>query len=931
MKLIIWFYVSILFITSIMADENLTETDINKSISKSIELKDDELKLMYQVFIYKTDLESAYKVAKKALKLYPNDLEWHQKMAEVAQWTDRAQEAMKHLIVIYKAKPSNEIREKLIQSTLDNSQYEKAAPLIKSKLLENPSKTNIDTFSYIWEKAGKSEEAADILYNIYKTDSNNIYALEDALRLYMDSKNLSKTKELISSIETDGIKSSKISSLITYYYYNSNDLKSLYNTLIQTKNQLPNDEAYLRKISDLGWYLGDRNKAINASIRLEEMGKAKLQDYERIISQSDTHPTRTMNSALRAWNIYHKPYFFYTYAYLSLEHKKYASLVKELNKVESSSSNFRLFNSNPLYYMIKAQALQEKGDHKGVKRALLKAKKLKPNDPEIMSTLLWFYMDIRDARGLKNLVFEIEKHTPSYSLFLPLATAHFYLQRSDKAMLYVSKILEQEPNNIDLKFLYSYILQVQNEPQAAMKQTKEIYDLLEKKRAKKPSLMREQQFLDRYLRSAMYIINPDSFIKLLKESKPYLDETHYGNISLFWAQRHNAQEQANMILQHAKNIEPWMKLNQALQLRDHISLQDLLYRYYLELPVSDSVNAAKASGNIAFGYTLAFEGLSANSKNELLYLELKQYAEVHADLLEVETSYLGRGILDQKYLDIENRTYLARGFWLIVSGQLVSNSVTDYETLATVPDEESMGTIMLKKEFDNGIVSIGGGYRDAMTGNAFALAELDWKLSNRFNLKLKGGYQSKAQETTYLMLGGNKDFFSGEISYRLLPSTQFVVSHEESSYNSQDDVDLGDGSRTRIIIRRNFRIGYPDISTSLFAEFGRYDESSGSRGVIDTLMPVPTYALPDDYDIYGLNISYGMQQTNIYTGVWRPYAEVAPLYNSTTDEINLALRGGVAGSIYNQDHLIFGFDYAQAVNGTQESYFKLFLNYKLLY
>ena len=183
---------------------------------------------------------------------------------------------------------------------------------------------------------------------------------------------------------------------------------------------------------------------------------------------------------------------------------------------------------------------------------------------------------------LKQLLFEIdERGSVAPVLWLPLASGHFNLQHPDRALVYVNQLLKHNPENIDIRFLYAYILQIQNETDGFMKQMRLIYHQLESKRNVNPLLMKQQVFLDNYLKSAMYIVNPDDFEAMLRKSKKYLDKTHYENLTLDWSLRNNAHEQANMILNKMHTVEPWMKLNKALHFKDHTRLQDLLYQYYM--------------------------------------------------------------------------------------------------------------------------------------------------------------------------------------------------------------------------------------------------------------------------------------------------------------------------------------------------------------
>jgi len=894
-------------------------------------LRQDELKLMYQVFNYRSDLESAYKVAKQALKQYPNDPYWHQKAAEVCQWTGRSEEAMEHLRYVYMASPSKKLREKLIRYSMDAYQYETAMPLVKERLFESPTKKNIDTFLYIWEQAGEPEKAAAILSRLYEKDSSLKYALEQALRLYLDLGSVEEAGKIVKRMEAVSFNSSDALSLRAYYYYLKQDLDRVYEIL--KKGSDIHNAHYLRQLSDIGWYLGKKKEASRASAYLDAMGKATLQDYERMVAVSANNPAVAMKAALKAWHLYKKSYFFMTFVYLSIEQGEYEAVYPLLKEFEKNAKHDKHFKMDAAYYLMKAQIYLHTNHPEEAKSALLQAKKFAPGNPEIEAALLWYYMDNKYTGELREMIFEIEERgSISPRLWLPLASGHFTLQHSDRAAMYVKRLLKEHPDNTDIRFLYAYILQVQNETAAFMKQMKIIYASLEAKRQRDPSVMRDQQFLDPYLKSAMYLVNPDTFERMLLESRPYLDTIRYKQLSYLWAVRNNAAEQANMILSTMKKREPWMLLNRALYFKDISGVQELLYRYYTELPSRDRVTAARESGNLAFAYTLAFDGLEQNREDEALYRQFKLYSEMRADRFDLLGGYLGRaGALKQRHIGIKNRNYLGEGVWIELVAKNVKSTVSDRNILSDVPEHELVVGMRLKKELDRGSVSLGAGYRNAMKSYYNAEASLNWKWGDRWHIDLEGKWHGMASETIYTLLGGYKDFLSAAVSFQYLPSTQLFFSADYASFHSQDGVNLGSGEHYMLRWQYLLRQGYPDLAGGVFAEYGTYDETSGSRGVIDRMMPYTFKALPDDFANIGLSLQYGLQNENSYTRVWRPYAEFTPIYNCISHDFSFAIRGGIGGNIWNQDHLVVGFDYNQAVNGTDEKSFGLFIYYRLLY
>ena len=188
-----------------------------------------------------------------------------------------------------------------------------------------------------------------------------------------------------------------------------------------------------------------------------------------------------------------------------------------------------------------------------------------------------------------------------------------------------------------------------------------------------------------------------------------------------------------------------------------------------------------------------------------------------------------------------------------------------------------------------------------------------------------------ALESTQLLLGGKKDMLALGLMWSILDSTQLEFIYEKCYYTSQDEVDLGDGDYGRFGISHQIRNGYPDLRVGAFMDFGLYDETTGSRGVIDELQADDYKVLPNDFYNLGVVFSYGMANADDYTRVWRPYFEIYPYYNSYEESYNFGLNAGYGGKIWHQDHLIFGASYTESVNGIGGKIFELFLDYHFMY
>ena len=203
----------------------------------------------------------------------------------------------------------------------------------------------------------------------------------------------------------------------------------------------------------------------------------------------------------------------------------------------------------------------------------------------------------------------------------------------------------------------------------------------------------------------------------------------------------------------------------------------------------------------------------------------------------------------------------------------------------------------------------------------------------------KGNYRMlirnlrKMEENKQLNIGNvsrsfsKKDMISFDFKWDILYSTSLEFKYEIDEYTSQDDVDLGSGDYQRMIFGHQIRNGYPDMRISTFIDHGKYSETSGSRGVIDELQFGVYPVLPEEFYNIGVNFAYGMENSRLYTRVWRPYFEMGTYYNSVQRGLSFSVNGGYGGKLWNQDHLVVGGSFSNSLNGTGGNIFEIFLTW----
>ncbi|NPA59848.1 MAG: tetratricopeptide repeat protein [Epsilonproteobacteria bacterium] len=916
---------------------------------------DEELKLMLQVFLYKGDLENAYKVASIGYNQNKTSYYWNQKMAEICQWTNRSARSMKHLRIMYEKRYDKKIEDKLIAYGSSNYQYEEIEPLVVNRARKNPTEENIDLMIKVYKEIGLPEKVVKVLDTEYRKNPKNKMLLTKALDLSLEIGDLELSKKYVNMIEQKESYTLKDAYLVAKYYYVTHDIPKAYENILQTdvkervlskkenkideirdikhELKLTDEDKYYQLKSDLGWYLQDNINAAISSKYLMYLGKARLVDYERIAFVYQKLDSKLARIAIKkAYKEYKLSYLFYSFANEAINSKTYDELNELIKEIDAEHSP--LVNDS-LFWIIKSQVYAHYKQKDLEKEALLHALKIDPDNYQTKLTLLWYFLDEKDIQKVKIILTEMaEDKNLDSSLYFPMAGAYFDINEINIASYYTQKLLHS--NNrvtklIEFKFLQAYIYQIQNNEPAFKSYMKEIVHDLKEQAKKDPELKKQDRWLSNYLRSSMYILHPDKFEKKLKKAKKYMTKKNYDEIAYSWAVKNNAYEKSLKIYNKMATKELWVRLSNNMIFQDHSKIENLLDWYLKSLSMGDKSQATEQDGQVALSQSVTFNGLQRNDDNQNAYIHHRDLSKRRSDDLKVKIAYLDRDPLVQDYINVYNRTYLQNAWYLYTGANFFINKSVDKTLLINVPNNTIEGSLGIRKIYDRGYLQANLKYYDSMRSYFGGSLEGKYRFSTDIVGKLILAKNRNAQDTTQLVLGGKKDMLSVDLTWNILNSTSIDLLHEQNRFDSQDGIYLGKGEYSRIDIQQQIRNGYPDIRIGVFYDFNHYKETSGTRGVIDRLQVKQYAILPSDFWNIGLNFSYGMQNSEAYTRVWRPYFEFTPYYTSETDDYNFGFNVGYGGKVWHQDHMSIGGSYSKSVNGLSGTVFELYLKYQFMY
>jgi polysaccharide biosynthesis protein PelB len=905
---------------------------VHAKVEFTMQTDEKKLKTMLKVFLYSSDLDNARKVAEIAYKRNKQSLFWNQKMADIAKWSGRTDEAFKYMSFLYKKRPTTKLRDTLISYALADYQYEAIEYLVAEKALQEPTKENIMQMIFLHEQIGYPEKSAQLLEKAYRKDRSKSIYLTMVLKIYLEIGDFDATKRIINMINKAGLRTTQTAELEARFYYLKHDMTSAYKALL-LKDKAEGSDKYYQLLSDFSWYMQDRNNALKASIELFKKGSARLVDYQRIVAVYSKNDAKiALNAVKSSYEKHRKAALFYTYADKAMEYNLYDDLD---SLFEWAKKNKLPLYDDQQYWLIKSKIYAHNKQSKQEKEALLHAMKLGGENKSTSLKLLWFFIQSKNSETLKNVLQDLH-NDPSLvpSFYFPMASAYFNLNDINKAAYYLDKLIKRgssETKQVEFKFLKAYIYQAQNRQEAFKMSMQEIVDELKVLKKQNPKLKKDSEFLSAYLRASLFVLHPDSFEKKLHESKRYLSQKLYDDLSYSWAVYHHEYEKSLEIFHKMATKDLWIRFSQGLIFQEHTKISSMLDTELKKLSLSEAANAAYLEGEFSLAESLNFEVASLNDESQAAYLQHLDLVKASSDTLDIKSALLQRSPLTQKLLQVHHTNKLGGNYSYDLGFDYAYNKTEDSTTLFTVPKSTIKGNMALRKKSKRSLIELDLDFHHAMEDYAAFSFRGDYHLSTDLYTTLKMALNHEALESSQLMLAGKKDLISLELSWKILSSSTITLLQERNSYFAQDNTYLGEGDYTRLIATQQIRLGYPDIKYGAFYDRGSYWESSGSHGTLDKLQPTTFGVLPEDFENMGLIFSYGMANRVSYTRVWRPYFELTPYKNQVTGDYTLGFNVGLGGKVWHQDHLSIGASYSKSISGIDGNIFELYIDYKFLY
>ncbi len=896
-------------------------------------LDDEEMRLMYKAFIFSKDLPHAYKIAKKALKVYPKSLFWHEKMGEVALWSNKSNEAMNHITYLYNQTQDKHLADKLIQQLLATYQYKKALPIIKKEY--HAKHTHNKDVINIYDKIGKPEEAIQLLKKRYIKEPSS-WILATILALQLDTGMIDEAKEIVPALEKYKNKDVTSALALSKYYFLQKDLEKSYQVLreVKSKSGLKNSK-YFGQLSDLAWYLNDKETAAYASRMLYKANKAREIDYKRLqLVYLDKDLNFVKSLSQKALQLFKSDTFMMQYLQKSLDTKQYDSLQTFFNREQLDENSTKILEQNPKYWLIKASVHKHFKEDANMQEALKKALTLTPDSIELNTIILWSLIDNFQYQTLNNMVSKIEKRkTIPAALYHPLAAAYLTLQKPDIAMMYLDKTLKTEPETIDLQFLRVEILAAQGRDAEKKSLLRDILNTLDTQSKQNPKLLKDKQFLRSYLQAYMEFTSPKKFMLALEKTKPYLSKKDLRELQILSTLKVKNYKKAQTLYHDSGRSSPQFEMEMAYLLKDKKKVKQLIEHYALGVPQHIKLASMIEDDKIQEAIQETKSAIQNNQYNPALKAQLAYLHDAYTHHMTTKAGYYKRGALTSNNVELENFYYVAKGYGILSSLHYANHSSSDKARLAIKNQDEYDISIGLRKQYEDSAIEANIAYYHDKRDSRYGM-----KIKAHTNLSEKIAAHASIQtgarvtdQSIYMRLAGNRDTVASQVVFSLTPNHQFTLAGDLNNYFDNTHLKIGDGIRTHIDYTYLFS-HYPLSSIRFFYEYGNFSET-GRKGKISQLLSrenLGSKLLQNDYSDAGIGLHYGADSYTFDHAI-HPFFDIAAVYSGKEKRIYTMLEAGLSGNHSEDTGYKLSTRYQNSINGLSNEEFGAQLHFKKYY
>jgi polysaccharide biosynthesis protein PelB len=898
--------------------------------------------LGYDVFLEAGKLEDAWQVANSAVRQAPDDPAWRERLARVAEWTNRPQVALDNWLKLAQLSDKEEAWQAVLRIAPGLFDDGALIPALRRELAQRPGDLRlIGELVAAYERLGEPlpaiallerqtrPELLELLAELAERAGQTETAITAWQRLFTEPRQLTSGRAM------------RLATLLLQQGRGEEGLQWLERASANAELSSEADVEYWRLTGQIAEIQQQDELAIDVFRRLAESTHADVSDYNSLIRLlADSRPLEAAHLATQAWQRFAQSRHLIQALNLYAMRQRWPEMGVLLRPLDAQPSATRdALAGDPNFLRLLGTWQQNTGQLPAARRSFEAGLRLAPESTDMQQALLWLLIDGNDAAAVRKLLASHEMTwRRNESLHDTLAAAYQALSLPQVALQrYLTPRIAAHRDDFLWLMNYADALDQNQQSDRAWRLRRQLLSA-EWQTARGQDSNREarrrwltEQGLEqtrRLARTRLLLtqrpgdIGREALRELLR-----LDRDARGNYSnaaaetaIGWLQdaAEYTAERGFLWHQYARsrsskaNRPLWAEITVALAEDDKAATGQLLSEFDERLPRYDRVNAARAVNDLRLAQTAAFEAQSEQTEDDPTHLQLSETLLAFSDSAGLGVAKRELGSIDELLGSASHHLAIAPRLSLDIDAGRIDRQVRDENVIRNVPSE-TLFNARLNWQHGESETRFTFGQRESFARYTPLQLEHERRLDNRLSFSFALGSQLPAADTLALRVAGMKERAALSLRYRPTRLDQILLEHWHERYQLQTGGELGSGMHTALTYSHTYRQEARDLAFSAFWSRHQYDRKDDLRhfsrqdASISSLYPpgfTPgnNYFLPENFSFYGLRVASNVRHETAYTRAVRPFGSLAGTWHNDLGA-GYDIRLGIAGSVFGADHL----------------------------
>ena len=866
----------------------------------------------------------------------PTDLGWRERLAQVAEWSERPGEALQQWLFIARRTGRPQAWNAVLrlapglfedEALLEAMRYQ----ALRTDLSDAQWRAVVDAY----ERVGRPHEGVAFLEREYARRPR-------LLLLELQAALVERAGDIDGAIAAwrrvigrAGATTPRVTTLATLLIVKG-DHREAYRLLDAHRGAVAQDDAaYWRLLADVAWQLQEDTGAERALGTLIASSTATADDWSRLVTLLNA---RDPAAAARLAELGHERFRTPDFLALALQIHRDRRDFSALRRIFSTMTPemIRVVESDPDLLLLRADYHASTGRSDLALADYRAALKIDPDNRFARIALMWLLVDRRDLAALRREIPAAAARARDDTAFQGvLGAAWLVLDDPARAVAYFGRVLKSNPDDYLWLLNYADALEQNNQAEMAWRVRRHAWlKVREAKAAIAADARPPLELLQAEARLALQELPGDAGLAVVRNllrqdegmdvvaaeaGRRGLDAgTRELVLSWLISTEDWIGAKAWLWKQYARNLAKpaWAEIRLAIAENDVETMQRLLENAADALPRHDRHEAARRTQQLRLAQDIAFRSLERVPHDDDMHGRLTQSVLDTASAAEIGVTQFQRGLLSGREWIGEVGRWVTPRLRLSLDLSIRDQHTIDSDILANAPSRDALFGVSALFRHAIGETRFSVFHRDALADTTGFRATHQRPLGPRMSARAGYAHNERADDTSALSAGGQRNRVFAGMEYNLSRREYVLAELFASRYYTQERTFIGSGYGMNWEAGHRFRVEYPDLYVRVAGSINHYDHSgrgdvATSRLVPDGTVPTAAFFLPPSFGVYGVYTGFGTAYQTTYTRAVRPFADVGLNHNTVTGAGYSALLG-FSGTVMGNDWLML---YALASQG----------------